>query len=298
MVEHRQVGYEVRSAVALITLDRPDHLNAFTPRMAAEIMDAFDLADADDSVRAVVMTGAGRAFCAGADLSSGGRSFDLGSFAERPEGRRGGPASWGLIGEGDDAVPADLGGVVVLRIYRSLKPVIAAINGSAVGVGLTMTLPMDVRLVAEGAKLGFVFNRRGISVDGAASWFLPRVVGIGQALEWVNSGRVFGPDEALAAGLVRSVHADREALLEVAFELVDEIAAHTAPVSVTVSRRLLWDALVVGGPEDAHRRESVALFRRGQDADVREGVTAFIEKRTPAFPDEVSTSAEVSDPPR
>jgi enoyl-CoA hydratase/carnithine racemase len=296
--DFEQISYEVRGPVAVITLDRPDQLNAFTPRMAAELIEAFDRSDADDSVRGVVVTGAGRAFCAGADLSTGGRTFDLSAVAERPSGSDGGPSRWGTVGEGDHEAPADLGGVVVLRIHRSLKPVIAAVNGPAVGVGLTMTLPMDVRLVVEGAKLGFVFNRRGISIDGAASWFLPRVVGISQALEWVSSGRIFGPQDALAAGLVRSVYPDRDAVVEAAVELVEEIAEHTPPVSTTVSRRLLWDAMASGGPEDAHRRESLALLRRGQSADAREGVTAFIEKRAARFPDRVSDSVEVSDPPR
>lgn len=305
-MEYEQIAYEVRGPAAVVTLSRPDQLNAFTPRMAAELMDVFDRTDADDDVRGVVVTGAGRAFCAGADLSAGATTFDLGSFGERAAARPsdgasgpgGGPSSWGMVGEGDQRAPADLGGHVVLRIHRSTKPVIAAVNGPAVGVGLTMTLPMDVRLVVEGTKLGFVFNRRGISVDGAASWFLPRVVGIGTALEWVNSGRIFGPEEAHAAGLFRSVHSDRDEVMEAALELVEEIAEHTAPVSVAVSRRLLWDALEAGGPQDAHRRESLALYRRGRSADAREGVTAFVEKRRAHFPERVSESEEVSDPPR
>ncbi len=317
-MEYEQIAYETRGPAAVVTLSRPDQLNAFTPRMAAELMDAFDRTDADDDVRGVVVTGAGRAFCAGADLSAGAATFDLGSFEERAAARAersgavegdevaddeasgpgGGPSSWGMVGEGDQRAPADLGGLVVLRIHRSTKPVIAAVNGAAVGVGLTMTLPMDVRLVVEGAKLGFVFNRRGIAVDGAASWFLPRVVGIANALESVNSGRIFGPEEAHAAGLFRSVYPDREAVMDAALELVEEIAEHSAPVSVAVSRRLLWDALTVGGPEDAHRRESLAIFRRGRSADAREGVSAFVEKRRAHFPERVSTSEELSDPPR
>lgn len=296
--DFEQISYEVDGPVATVTLDRPDQLNAFTPRMAAELIEAFDLSDADDAVRGVVVTGRGRAFCAGADLSTGGKTFDLSGVAEQAARTDAPPSRWGMVGEGDHAAPADLGGVVVLRIHRSLKPVIAAVNGAAVGVGLTMTLPMDIRLVVEGAKLGFVFNRRGISIDGAASWFLPRVVGISQALEWVSSGRIFGPEEAHSAGLFRSVYPDRDAVVEAAVELIEEIAEHTPAVSTTVSRRLLWDAMTEGGPEDAHRRESLALLRRGQSADAREGVTAFIEKRSPQFPDRVSDSIEVSDPPR
>lgn len=302
-MEYREILYEVRGPAAVITLNRPDHLNAFTVRMAREMMDAFDRTDADDAVRGVVVTGAGRAFCAGADLSAGGSSFDMAAMGDQaaaqgaPEGSSG-SGSWPILGEGDQRAPADPGGVTVLRIHRSLKPVIAAINGSAVGVGVTMTLPMDLRLVVEGAKLGLVFNRRGINIESAASWFLPRIVGVSQALEWVNSGRLFRPDEALAGGLVRSVHPDRDALLDTAFALVDEIAAETAPVSVAVSRRLMWDAMTSGGPEDAHRRESVALARRGAAGDVKEGVTAFVDKRSPQFPDRVSDSTELTDPPR
>ncbi len=308
-MDYREITYEVRGSTAVVTLNRPDHMNAFTYRMGRELVDVFDRTDADDDVKVVVVTGAGRAFCAGADLSSGGKSFDLTSIAEKA-GKAGGAAAeidadagpddvtLGMVGEGDQRAPADLGGVVVLRIYESLKPVIAAINGAAVGVGITMTLPMDVRLGVEGSKVGFVFNRRGISIDGAASWFLPRVVGIGQALEWVDTGRVFRSDEAHTAGLLRMVYPDSESLLGAAFELADEIADNNAAVSVAVSRRLLWDAMGDAGPADAHRRESVALYRRGRSADVRAGVTAFLEKRQPEFVDRVSDSDEVRDRPR
>jgi len=279
-VEHEQIRYERRGAAAVITLDRPDRLNAFTPRMAAEVVDAFDRADADDDVRAVVMTGEGRAFCAGADLQRGGETFDLTD-----------------VSSGADDVPADLGGQIVLRIFRSLKPTIAAINGPAVGVGLTMTLPMDVRLAVTGAKLAVPFVRRGIATDGCASWFLPRVVGVSTALEWVSTGRTFSAEDGHAAGLVRTVYPDAESVRAAAFELAEEIAEHAAPVSVTVSRRLVWEAMTTGGPEDAHRRESLAIYRRGRSADAREGVTSFLEKRPPSFPELVSTSDEVADPP-
>ncbi len=279
-MEHEQIRYERRGAAALITLDRPDRLNAFTPRMAAEVVDAFDRADADDEVRAVVVTGEGRAFCAGADLQRGGDTFDLTAVS----------------GSGGD-VPADLGGQVVLRIFESLKPTIAAINGPAVGVGLTMTLPMDVRLAVTGAKLAVPFVRRGIATDGCASWFLPRVVGVSTALEWVSTGRTFTAEDGHDAGLVRTVYPDAGSVLAAAFELAEEIAEHAAPVSVTVSRRLLWAAMTSGGPEDAHRRESLAIYRRGRSADAREGVTSFLEKRSPSFPEPVSTSDEVADPP-
>lgn len=275
-----EIRYEVIDGVAVITLSRPDRLNAFTPRMAFEVIAAFDLADGDDEVRGVVMTGDGRAFCAGADLGGGGSTFDLTA-----------------VKKSSDDVPADLGGVVVLRIHRSLKPTIAAINGPAVGVGLTMTLPMDVRLVVAGSKMAVPFVKRGIATDGCASWFLPRVVGVSRALEWVSTGRTFLPDEALAGGLVRTVYDDAESMLAAAHALVHEIAAGAAPVSVAVSRQLIWDAMASGGPEDAHRRESLAIYRRGRSGDAREGVTAFLEKRDPTFPDLVSESAEVTDPP-
>ncbi len=275
-----EIRLDISDGIATITLSRPDRLNAFTPRMAMEVMAAFDATDADDSVRGVVMTGDGRAFCAGADLGGGGKTFDL----------------TGVKKSADD-VPADLGGRVVLRIHRSLKPVIAAINGPAVGVGLTMTLPMDVRLAVAGSKMAVPFVKRGIATDGCASWFLPRVVGVSQALEWVSTGRTFLAEDALAAGLVRTVYDDAESMLDAARDLVHEIAANAAPVSVTVSRKLIWDAMTSGGPEDAHRRESLAIYRRGRSGDAREGVTSFLEKRDAVFPDLVSDSTEVTDPP-
>ena len=288
--EFRHITYELRGAAALITLDRPDRLNAFTARMAAELMAALDLSDADDQVRGVVVTGSGRAFCAGADLSMGGETFDLSEVAS---GVDRGVAGVGMVGEGDERVPADLGGAVVLRIHRSLKPMVAAINGPAVGVGLTMTLPMDVRLAVAGSKLALPFVRRGIATDGCASWFLPRVVGVSTALEWVSTGRTFLTDEALAGGLLRTVYEDAESMLAAAFDLVDEIAGASAPVSVTVSRQLIADALMSGGPDEAHVRESLAIYRRGRSGDAREGVTAFMEKSPAVFPDRVSTSDEV-----
>jgi enoyl-CoA hydratase/carnithine racemase len=252
--------YEVNDGVATVTLDRPDRLNAFTAEMGAELLEVFDATDADDTVRAVVVTGAGRAFCAGADLGAGARTFEV-------------PAS----GTGGTA-PRDLGGVVTLRIFRSLKPVIAAMNGSAVGVGVSMTLPMDVRILAEGAKVGFVFGARGIVPDGAASWFLPRVVGISRALEWCLTGRVFGSAEAFEAGLVRSVHPAGD-VLAVATGIAREMAANVAPVSAVITRRLLWEMLGAAHPMQAHRIDSRAIYDTGRMADAAEGVTAFLEKR-------------------
>jgi enoyl-CoA hydratase/carnithine racemase len=268
-MDFQEIRYEIAGGVLTITLDRPDRLNAFTPTMGRELIEAFEHADADDEVRAVIVTGAGRGFCAGADLAAGGATFD-----------------WGERQSGDE-IPRDGGGQVVLRIFDCLKPVIAAINGPAVGVGITMTLPMDVRVAAEGAKLGFVFTRRGITPEACSSWFLPRIVGISQAMEWVATGRTFSAEEAAAAGLVRSVHPAGE-LVDAARELALEIARHAAPVSVAVSRRLLWTMLGADHPMAAHRADSRALFARGQSADAREGVTAFLEKRPPRFPDRVS----------
>src|SRR6478609_2161905 len=211
-MEFEDIRYEVADGVLQITLNRPDRLNAFTGTMGRELIEAFDRADADDDVRAVIVTGEGRGFCAGADLGGGGETFDSGEFQ----------------GDGD-GVPRDTGGQVSLRIYASTKPVIAAINGPAVGVGITMTLPMDIRLAAESARFGFVFAARGIVPEAASSWFLPRVVGINRATEWCFTGRVFGPEEALAAGLVRSVHPDEE-LLDAARSIAAEIVANTSAV--------------------------------------------------------------------
>jgi enoyl-CoA hydratase/carnithine racemase len=266
----QEILYEVEDHVLTITLNRPDRLNAFTPTMAAELIEALDRADADDDVRAVIITGAGRGFCAGADLGGGGGTFD-----------------WRDRDGGEAGVPRDGGGRVSLRIFASLKPVIAAINGPAVGVGITMTLPMDVRIAAAGAKIGFVFARRGIVPEACSSWFLPRVVGISQALEWVSTGRVFTAEEALAGGLVRSVHPAEE-VLSVARTLAREIADEAAPVSVAVARRLMWDMLGASHPMEAHRADSRAMFARGQSADAHEGVTAFLEKRPAQFADRVS----------
>jgi enoyl-CoA hydratase/carnithine racemase len=268
-MEFDEIRYEVADHVLRITLDRPDRLNAFTPTMGRELIEAFDRADADDEVRAIIVTGAGRGFCAGADLGGGGSTFD---WRDRQDG---------------DEVPRDGGGQVALRIFTSAKPVIAAINGPAVGVGITMTLPMDIRLAAEGAKIGFVFTRRGIVPEACSSWFLPRIVGIGQAMEWVATGRVFTAEEAVAGGLVRSVHPPDE-LLGAARELAGEIVENTAPVSVAIARRLMWTMLGAAHPMDAHRADSRAMLARGQSDDAREGVTSFLEKREPDFTDRVS----------
>jgi enoyl-CoA hydratase/carnithine racemase len=267
-MDFEQIRYAVDDRVLTITLNRPDRLNAFTAVMARELIAAFDAADADDDVRAIVVTGEGRGFCAGADLSAGGATFD---WRER---------------EAEGAVPRDGGGRVTLRIFDCTKPVIAAINGPAVGVGATMTLPMDVRLVSESARVGFVFARRGIVPEACSSWFLPRAVGISQAMEWVATGRVFDAAEAVRGGLARSVHPADE-LLDAAYALAREIADNAAPVSVALARRLMWRMLGAAHPMDAHRADSRAVFARGQSADAVEGVTSFLEKRPADFPDRV-----------
>ena len=266
---YETIRLEREGRVATITLHRPDRLNAFTETMLRELLDALDRTDADDEVGAVVVTGAGRAFCAGADLAAGGATFARDAAEPFSLERH-----------------ADGGGLLTLRIFRSLKPVIAAVNGPAVGVGATMTLAMDVRLAADTARFGFVFSRRGLVPEAASSFFLPRVVGIAQAAEWVYTGRVFGADEALAGRLVRSLHPPGE-LLDTAHALAREMAEGSA-VAIAAARRLLWDGLTGGGPQRAHERDSEAMHALGASADAREGVESFLEKRPPAFPLRVS----------
>lgn len=271
-----EIAYEVDGPVATITLDRPDRLNAFTVTMQRELCAAVDRVDADPEVRVVVVTGRGRGFCAGADLGGGEATFD--NRSELAEGA-------GVAVE-PDGRHRDEGGLVALRFFDCTKPIIGAINGPAVGVGITMTLPFDVRLASTAARFGFVFARRGLVPEACSSWFLPRVVGISRAMEWCATGRVFGADEALAAGLVRSVHEPDE-LLPAAYELAGEIAASTSAVSVTLTRALLWRMLGAPHPMDAHRVDSALVDELGRGADVREGVLSFLEKRPPAFPNRV-----------
>jgi len=276
-MDHQTIRYDVDAGIATVTLNRPDRLNAFTVEMMRELIDALDRVDADDDVRVVIFTGAGRGFCAGADLGAGGAAFDHRSTSTPEVGRA----------DGDDCgdegrVLRDGGGLVSLRLFECTKPVIAAINGPAVGVGVTMTLPMDIRLAAESARFGFVFARRGIVPEAASSWFLPRVVGISRAMEWVATGRVFGAEEALAGGLVRSVHPDGE-LLDAARALGREIADHTAPVSVALARQMLWRMLGADHPMEAHKLDSRAMAYVGSAPDAAEGVTAFLEKRSPRW---------------
>ncbi|MGY1762357.1 enoyl-CoA hydratase-related protein [Geodermatophilus sp. SYSU D00779] len=267
-----QLRYAVADGVATITLHRPERLNAFTPVMAAELAGAAAAADADDDVRVVLVTGAGRAFCAGADLGGGESTF-------RDRGARPDPVPRGTV----DGVPRDWGGIASLPFARLRKPVIAAVNGPAVGIGATMTLPMDVRIASESARFGFVFARRGIVPEAASSWFLPRVVGISQAMEWVATGRVFDAAEALRGRLVSRVVPDDE-LLATALGLAREIADNTSGVAVGAARQLLWSMLGAPSPWDAHRAESRALVELGAGPDAAEGVASFLERRPARFP--------------
>jgi len=266
MTAYEQILYVVEDGVATITLIRPEKLNAFTNTMRLELIAAFDAVDADDDVRAVIVTGAGRAFCAGADLSAGGKTFD---YAARgviaPEERR-----------------RDGGGTVTLRIFACKKPVIAAVNGPAVGVGATMQLPMDIRLAADGARFGFVFTRRGVVPEACSSWFLPRLVGIQQALDWTLTGRVFDATEAKAGGLVKAVLPLPE-LLPAARAWAREVVSHTSAVSVALARQMLWRMLGAEHPMAAHRIDSRGIEMMGRSPDAYEGVASFLEKRAPRF---------------
>jgi enoyl-CoA hydratase/carnithine racemase len=265
-----EITYQVDEGTAVLALNRPDARNAMSPRMEQELCAAFDLANRDDSVRAVVVTGSGKMFCVGADLASGPR-FDMAARAAQAGFADG------------EAGPEAGGGRVALSVYRSLKPVVAAINGPAVGGGAAMTLPMDVRVAAREAKFGFGFTRIGITPGGASSWFLPRVVGINRALDWMLSGRVISADEALDAGLVHAVRPPDE-VLSAAIGEARRLADGTSPVAVALTRRLLWRMLATADPAEAHRLESALMAARGTSADVEEGVNAFLEKRRPAFP--------------
>ena len=281
---YEQIIYDVADGVATITMNRPDKLNAFTGTMMAEMIHAFDQVDADDDVRVVIVTGAGRAFCAGADLSAGAKTFDYDKRSDRPE-KGGGEVA--LTYEMEEA--RDGGGRLTLRIFECLKPVIAAINGPAVGIGSTMTLAMDVRFASDSARMGFVFSRRGIVPEAASSFFLPRLVGIQQALEWCYSGRVFDAAEALKGGLVKDV-VPGDQLLARANQLAREIADNTAPVSVAMIRQMLWRGLGFQHPMDAHKIDSRGVLARGRSGDAKEGVMSFLEKRTPVYPDKVSAN--------
>ncbi len=267
----QQLSYTLDGPIATITLNRPDAMNAFTSRMVHEMLAALDEADADDTVRAVIITGAGRAFCAGADMSGGTDTFEKTSGADID------PAN-----DPNSLKGRDGGGIVSLRMFQSLKPIIGAVNGAAAGVGATMLLPMDFRLASTTARFGFVFTQRGILPEAASGWFLPRVVGIAQALEWAMLGHVFDAEEARRGGLVRSLH-EPDDLLPAARELAMRLAERTSSVSVAMTRQLLWRMLGAGHPMDSHRVESAAVPQLGANADVAEGIASFFEKRPPEF---------------
>ncbi len=268
------VHFELVDHVVTITFARPERLNAFRAETLRLFVEMLDRVDADDDVRAVVVTGAGRAFCAGADISGGADAFEPAA-----------PKPGGAVPR--DAAPRDGGGILALRIHALQKPIIAAVNGAAVGMGATMTLPMDVRLASTDARFGFVFTRRGIIPEGCSSWFLPRVVGIGTASEWMLTGRIVDAQAALAAGLVRSVHAPAD-LLPAAYALAREISDNAAPVSAAMTRQLLWRMLATEDPQTAHRAESRGLAVRSRSEDAREGVEAFLAKRPARFPGRVT----------
>lgn len=278
-MDFEEIEYGVADGIATIALNRPDKLNAGTARMVGELLHAIDAVDADDDVRAVILTGNGRAFCAGADLSGGAATFD---YDRHPDG-----ANLGTRREGEAAAPRDGAGLITLRLFDCTKPVISAVNGAAVGMGATMTLATDIRLASEAARFGFVFARRGIVPEGASTWFLPKLVGVSQAAEWLYTGRVFDAAEALAGGLVRSVHPADE-LLGAARALAAEIV-DSAPVSVALTRRMLWRLLGADHPMAAHRADSRAVHATGAMPDAMEGVMSFLEKRPASFTCRVSS---------
>ncbi|WFL78052.1 crotonase/enoyl-CoA hydratase family protein [Altererythrobacter arenosus] len=274
MPEFTQIKLDKADGIATITLHRPEKMNAFTRTMMDELIAAVDDTDADDSVRAVIVTGHGdRAFCAGADLTpeGGGHVF----------------SDPNPVDDLSDTRVRDGGGRLTLRLFNSQKPLIGACNGVAVGVGATMQLPFDIRLASDNARFGFVFARRGITPEAASSWFLPRLVGMQKALEWCMTGRIFDAAEALDAGLVRSVHPQGE-LMDVALGLAREIADNTSAVSVAMTRAMLWRLSATEHPMMAHRVDSRAIYRLSRSADAREGVASFLEKRAPQYPDKVS----------
>ena len=267
---------EIQDGGMTLTLNRPDRLNAFNRLMMDEMIEALDIADADDAVRALIVTGAGRGFCAGVDLSE-----DDAFTAAKLDPATTDPATW------DNPANRDMGGILALRLFNCLKPVIAAVNGPSVGIGTTMQLPMDIRIASDNAKFGFVFARRGIVPEAASSWFLPRLVGMSQALEWCYTGRVFGAEEALKGGLIRSIHTP-DTLMDAARAIAREIADNTAPVSIALTRQMMWRMAGADHPMQAHRIDSRAIAARSVSADASEGVASFLEKRAPAFPDRVS----------
>jgi enoyl-CoA hydratase/carnithine racemase len=277
---YQTIRYAVNDEIATITLHRPDKLNAFNSEMMTELIDVFDRVDADDAVRAVIVTGEGRAFCAGADLSGDAAAFGTQRSADESSNAN------GSLNYGRESA-RDAGGRVSLRIFQCLKPVIAAINGPAVGFGATVTLPMDIRLASDAARIGFVFSRRGIVPEASSAFFLPRIVGISQALQWCYSGRVFPAQEALQGGLLKATYPADE-LLPAARAIARDIADNTSPVSVALIRQMMWRGLGYCHPMEAHRIDSRGILSRSRSADCAEGVASFLEKRSPHFPDLVS----------
>lgn len=271
-MDYRHIDYQVKDQILTITLNRPDRMNAFTTTMAHELVDAYQQAGNDDDVRAIVLTGAGKAFCAGADLGGGEKTFNYDESKGGDELER----------------IRDTGGMVTLAMFDCTKPIIAAINGAAVGIGLTMTLAADIRLTTEKAKFGFVFTQRGIVPEAASSWFLPRIVGISQALEWTLNGKLFLADEAKAGGLVKTVYDTPEALLDAAYGMAHEIAENTSAVSVALTRQMMWRMLGADHPMEAHKVDSRGVYYTGKSADAKEGVMSFLEKRKAVFSDKPS----------
>jgi enoyl-CoA hydratase/carnithine racemase len=294
MTVYTTIQTESSEGIMTITLNRPDRMNAFNGEMMLEMIDAFDVADADDDVRAIIVTGAGdRAFCAGADLGGGSATFDYAQRKDKID--LGSPIQDdGSVDYGHPGV-RDGGGRLTLRIFECKKPVIGAINGAAVGIGVTMQMPMDIRIASTTARFGFVFARRGIVPEAASSWFLPRLVGISQALEWCYSGRVFGAEEALAGGLVRSLHEPAD-LLPAARELAKSLVSESAPVSVALTRAMLWRMMGASHPMEAHKLDSRAIWSRGASGDAAEGVASFLEKRAAVYPNKVSSDVPHFEP--
>ena len=280
---YEQIKSETNDGILTLTLNRPGKLNAFTGTMMNEMIDVFSRANGDDEVRAIVVTGAGRGFCAGADLSGGAATFDYDARADRPDRKAGsGPdVNW------SDERIRDGGGRLTLAIFDCLKPVICAVNGPAVGIGLTMQLAMDIRIASDQARFGFVFARRGIVPEACSSWFLPKIVGISQALDWTMSGRVFDAQEALRGNLVKEV-VKHEELLPRAYAIAAEIRDNTARVSVALIRQMMWRLSALDHPMEAHKVDSRGIYSRGASADVKEGVVSFLEKRPAVFPQKVS----------
>jgi len=277
-VEFETILYEIKDKILTVTLNRPERLNAFTGQMMDDLIEAFDKAGKDDDIRVIIVTGAGRGFCAGADLGAGANTFnrEVRNNRGETEGIKDNP-EW----------MRDGGGRTTLAIFDCPKPIIAAFNGPAVGVGVTMTLPMDIRIASEEARFGFVFARRGLVPEAASSWFLPKIVGISKALEWTFSGKVFSAEEAKDGGLIRSVHPANK-LMDEAYKLAQEIIDNTSPVSVALTRQMLWKMLGADHPMEAHKVDSRLIYELGKAEDVKEGVKSFLEKRSPKFLSKVS----------